>query len=170
MKCRRWRSRNGTMVRSHNRADRADWRQALARSRTGSPDWPSSAGSDAHTLRRVGPTWTEAPGRNREEFLASLKSGRGRPGGRDGERAAVSGDAYGVIRRYVASLVGFEPRDHGGWRRAACLAFALGVAALSVPAAGDCRGRQGCASRATSRRRPRDGRPSPVRFVDGRGR
>jgi len=81
------------------------------------------AGSDAHTLRRIGLTWTEAPGRNREEFLASLKNGRSRAGGRHGAATAVAGDTYGVIRRYVASLAGFGPRDHGRWHRAGCMAF-----------------------------------------------
>ena len=86
------------------------------------------AGSDAHTLRRVGLTWTSAPGRTREEFLASLKQGLGRPGGRHGTTAAVAGDVYGVIASYLGSLVGARPPDHRSWRRAGCLAFA--VAAL----------------------------------------
>ena len=83
------------------------------------------AGSDAHTLRRVGRTWTTAPGRTREEFLASVRSGQGLPGGSHGTTAAVAGDAYGVVLRYVASLVGFGPRDLGPAKRAACLAFAI---------------------------------------------
>ena len=36
-------------------------------------------GSDAHTLRRVGATWTEAPGSTREAFLESLREGRASP-------------------------------------------------------------------------------------------
>ena len=28
-----------------------------------------------------------------------------------------------MIRRYVASLAGFGPRDHGRWHRAGCMAF-----------------------------------------------
>ena len=39
---------------------------------------------------------------------------------------AVSGDAYGVIRGYIASLLGILPADHHGLRRAACLAFSIG--------------------------------------------
>jgi hypothetical protein len=31
-----------------------------------------------------------------------------------------------VIRGYAASLAGIEQPDHSGWRRAACLAFAVG--------------------------------------------
>src|SRR5216683_2988462 len=43
-----------------------------------------TAGSDAHTLRRVGTTWTTAPGRTRDEFLLSVREGLGRPGGLHG--------------------------------------------------------------------------------------
>jgi hypothetical protein len=81
-------------------------------------------GSDAHTLRRVGTTWTEAPGTTRAEFMESLTRGLGRPGGMHGGTAAVAGDAYGVVSRYVAALAGFGPQDVRSWRRAACLAFA----------------------------------------------
>jgi predicted metal-dependent phosphoesterase TrpH len=115
--------RNGTMVPPHNRLVEQighAWSRPARRA-----GLAAVAGSDAHTLRRVGTTWTEAPGRNREEFLYSVRSGLGRPGGRDGGARVVSGDAYGVIRGYIASLVGFEPRDHHGWRRTACLSFAL---------------------------------------------
>ena len=84
------------------------------------------AGSDAHTLRRVGRTWTDAPGRNREEFLESLKRGLGRPEGNHGGVTVISGDAYGVIGRYAASLAGWGPRDHRSWHRAACLAAVVG--------------------------------------------
>jgi predicted metal-dependent phosphoesterase TrpH len=115
--------RNGTMVPPHNRLAEqigARWPQ-----RDGGAGLAAVAGSDAHTLRRVGTTWTEAPGRTREEFMYSVRSGLGRPGGRDGGARVVGGDAYGVIRGYLASLVGLEPQDHSGWRRAGCLSFAV---------------------------------------------
>jgi hypothetical protein len=83
-----------------------------------------TAGSDAHTLRRVGLTWTEAPGATREDFLLSLRSGLGRPGGSHGTTGTIAGDAYGVIARYIASLAGIGPRDHEPWRRVCLLAFA----------------------------------------------
>jgi hypothetical protein len=88
-----------------------------------------AAGSDAHTLRRVGRTWTSAPGRTRDEFLSSLKQGLGRPGGMHGGPGAIAGDVYGVVASYVAALAGFGPQDIRGWRRAGCLAFA----AASLP-------------------------------------
>jgi predicted metal-dependent phosphoesterase TrpH len=120
-------ARNGTMLPAHNGLVE----QIAARWTTRQPSTRLGivAGSDAHTLRRVGLTWTEAPGRSREEFLFSLRQGLGRPGGRHGGAATVAGDAYGVIGAYVAALAGFGPWDHGSWRRAGCLAFA----AISLP-------------------------------------
>jgi len=109
-------ARNGTMVAGHNllierMVQASGGRVAMV------------AGSDAHTLRRVGRTWTMAPGRTRDGFLASLRAGLGRPGGDHGTTLTIAGDAYGVIGRYMASLVGFGPRDLGAAKRTACLAF-----------------------------------------------
>jgi predicted metal-dependent phosphoesterase TrpH len=113
-------ARNGAMLPAHNLLI-----EAIVAQRTAGNETTLSAlgGSDAHTLRRVGRTWTEAPGRNREEFLDSLKRGLGRPGGEHGTAATVAGDAYGVIRSYLGSLIGIGPRDHAGLHRAGCLAF-----------------------------------------------
>jgi predicted metal-dependent phosphoesterase TrpH len=122
--------RNGAMVPAHNRTTErlaAAWTPAH-----GGPRLAAVAGSDAHTLRRVGTTWTEAPGRDRDEFMSSVRSGLGRPGGRDGGALAVSGDAYGVISCYIAGLAGIARPDHSGWRRAACLGFAVGSLPFQV--------------------------------------
>jgi predicted metal-dependent phosphoesterase TrpH len=115
--------RNGTMVPKHNRLSE---QIAADASFGGGRRLAPVAGSDAHTLRRVGTTWTEAPGRTREEFLESVRRGLGTPGGRDGGALVVSADAYGVIRGYTFSLLGILPTDHQGLRRLGCLAFALG--------------------------------------------
>ncbi|HXI29878.1 MAG TPA: PHP domain-containing protein, partial [Vicinamibacterales bacterium] len=58
--------RNGTMAAAHNLM-----LEQIARRRDRSP-FAVTAGSDAHSLRRVGTTWIEAPGRTRDEFLDSL--------------------------------------------------------------------------------------------------
>ena len=109
-------TRNGAMLAAQNL-----FLERLAR------EWKRDAtpmagigGSDAHTLRRIGRTWTEAPGTTAAQFLASLSAGLGRPGGRHGGTAAVAGDTYGVIGRYMASIYGWGPRDHAGWHRAVC--------------------------------------------------
>ena len=63
-------------------------------------------------------------------FLTSLRERRSRPAGVHGGTASVAGDAYGVVARYCASLLGAGPRDHRALRRAGCLAFSL----VSLPA------------------------------------
>jgi predicted metal-dependent phosphoesterase TrpH len=119
--------RNGAMLPAHNLLIEhiaSRWTSGNGRSRLG-----MIGGSDAHTLRRIGTTWTEAPGRNREEFLENLKRGRSQAGGAHGGAATVAGDTYGVIGSFMRSLLGAGPRDHAGWHRTACLAFA----GLSLP-------------------------------------
>jgi len=120
--------RNGTMLASHNTLIERIARQAPA------PVSPTGrfaivAGSDAHTLRRVGTTWTEAPGRTRDEFIESLRQGNASAGGEHGTASIIARDAYGVIAAYVSALAGFGPRDLPAWRRAACLGFT----AVSLP-------------------------------------
>jgi predicted metal-dependent phosphoesterase TrpH len=111
--------RNGAMLQSHNELiERIVGEYASSRGSR----FAVVAGSDAHTLRRVGRTWTEAPGRDRAEFLESLWRGLGRPRGNHGGVTVIAGDVYGVIGRYAASLVGWGPRDHRGWHRGACVA------------------------------------------------
>ena len=117
--------RNGTMLQSHNvLAERLCHQR-----REAAIPLTCVAGSDAHTLRRIGWTWTAAPGTTAAELLASVAGGFGRPGGRHGGAGTVAGDTYGVIGRYAASVYGYGPRDHTGLRRAACAAFIAG----SVP-------------------------------------
>ncbi len=132
-------ARNGTMLREHNELvvrfarewgeDLGD--EAMARPRLGEGGRLALlGGSDAHTLRRVGCTWTEAPGETPGEFLHALRGGLATPGGTHGTAATVAGDAYGVVSRYAASLLGRGPRDHRGFERLACLLFV----AVSLPA------------------------------------
>lgn len=121
-------ARNGTMLPEHN-----ELVAHLGRGPTGSvAPTPLSllGGSDAHTLRRVGLTWTDAPGASVKEFLDNLAIGKGRPGGADGTTAEVAMDVYGVVFRFVLSLLGVGPRDHEGLARAARLAFVV----VSLPA------------------------------------
>lgn len=112
--------RNGAMVAAHN-----ELVERVAASATARP-LAITAGSDAHTLRRVGTTWTEAPGETPEAFLASLRAGAGRPGGSHGTALGVAFDAYCVIGRFMASLAGVGPQDHRPLHRAFCVAFSLG--------------------------------------------
>jgi len=121
-------ARNGAMLAGQNRLIERLARQMPAiASSTGR--FGVVGGSDAHTLRRVGTTWTSAPGRTPEEFLAAVRQGAARVGGAHGSASTISGDTYGVIAAYIAALAGFGPRDLTGWRRAACCGFA----AASLP-------------------------------------
>ena len=117
-------ARNGTMIAAHNEL------VEFIATRWGSGALSQVGGSDAHTLRRVGRTWTEAPGEDIAGFLTSLRARRSRAGGVHGGVGAVAGDAYGVVWRYCASLIGRGPCDLPAIRRAGCLAFSI----ASLPA------------------------------------
>jgi predicted metal-dependent phosphoesterase TrpH len=120
--------RNGAMILEHN-----ELIEQVASRWTGPSELAMVAGSDAHTLRRVARTWTEAPVDGASDvsgFLTSLRACRSRPAGVHGSTASVTGDTYGVVARYYACLLGAGPRDHRALRRTGCLAFSL--AALPV--------------------------------------
>ncbi len=85
------------------------------------------AGSDAHTLRWVGTTYTDAPGATRDEFLASVRAGLGTAGGEHGGLWRATSEIYGVIVRFWLSLAGLERQD---LRPAARLVSALCSLAL----------------------------------------
>lgn len=84
------------------------WRREMEDA-DGSPLWcgvGETGGSDAHTLSRVGRTWTECPGSDRASFLDNLAAGRSRAAGEDGRPWPLARDVYSVILSYYASLVG----------------------------------------------------------------
>jgi predicted metal-dependent phosphoesterase TrpH len=101
-------TRNGAMLPAHNALATA---LAAARGRV------AVGGSDAHTLRRVGTTWTAAPGRTRDEFLANVAAGRGRVGGVHGGTLPLAADIYGVIAQYWLGLAGLRRHELGIGRR-----------------------------------------------------
>jgi predicted metal-dependent phosphoesterase TrpH len=63
----------------------------------------SLGGSDAHTVASVGSAWTEVPGaRNRDEFLAGLRCGRGRVLGKAGTYVKMTCDVFRVAAAVIA--------------------------------------------------------------------
>ena len=114
--------RNGAMLRSHN-----ECAQALADEarRRGATPFGVTGGSDAHTLSSVAKTYTEAEGRTPEEFLANVRAGRARVGGRHGSTLRLANEIYGVLLRYWASLVGVGRQELSWRRRAVGIAFSL---------------------------------------------
>jgi len=91
------------------------------------------AGSDSHTLRRVGKTSTASHARSKEEFLDDLRAGRTVPAGRHGGHGAIAGDAYGVALRYLGNLAWDRLGDfrRGERIRSAALVTALAPLALA---------------------------------------
>jgi predicted metal-dependent phosphoesterase TrpH len=75
------------------------------------------AGSDAHTHRGIGRTWTEVPGAaTREEFLQGLWEGRARVGGRMGNFFTMGSDVFrfaGCFYVEQARRIATQPLD---WR------------------------------------------------------
>ncbi|HET9360904.1 MAG TPA: PHP domain-containing protein [Vicinamibacterales bacterium] len=100
-------TRNGAMLPAHN-----DFVDELASSLRGAGMSPVGiGGSDAHVLRYVGRTYTEAPGANREEFLANLVEGRTEVGGDHGGRGRLLYEIYGSIANHWGGLLGFKRHE-----------------------------------------------------------
>lgn len=95
-------------------------------------------GSDAHTRRGIGRTWTEVPGATtREEFLAGLCAGRARVGGRQGSYFTMAADmlwfAAGFYHERFRNLV----RQPFRWQaHAFVFGGVLGLPLLALPLAG----------------------------------
>jgi predicted metal-dependent phosphoesterase TrpH len=109
-------TRNGAMLPAHN---------ALAAAMARARGKVVVGGSDAHTLRRVGTTWTAAPGATRDEFLANVAAGRGRVGGVHGGTFQLAADIYGVIAQYWLSLIGLRRHEISVPRRLLGAGFSL---------------------------------------------
>ena len=90
-------------------------------------------GSDAHTLRRVGTTWTEAECSSRDEFVDAIRSGRTAAGGRVRGASDIVLDLGALTYSHYASLPErFRRRERGLLRAAA----AVPLQALGAPLVG----------------------------------
>ena len=96
------------------------------------------AGSDSHTGRGIGLTWTEVPGaRSREEFLSGLRSGRAVPGGRHGGRATMMSDFMRFAGNFWFEAIGNTVSKPGHWRGyAQTFGGVLGLPVVPVVIAG----------------------------------
>ena len=61
-------------------------------------------GSDSHTLRRLGRTYTACPAAHREEFLEAIRSGRSQVLGAHSDHLSLAADIYGVVLRYYPAV------------------------------------------------------------------
>jgi predicted metal-dependent phosphoesterase TrpH len=71
-------------------------------------------GSDAHTLLRLASSYTLAPGRDKKEFLESIRQGKTSIRGKDGYFFHVFYDAMGVYLNYFGD-VAFRNEVHRAW-------------------------------------------------------
>ena len=84
-------------------------------------------GSDAHTLRRVGTTWTEAAARSREEFLEAIRRGETEAGGRIRNRPDIVKDITELTLSHYAAVREGLRGGGGRWAKAPMLQAAAGV-------------------------------------------
>lgn len=95
-------------------------------------------GSDAHTGRGIGLTWTEVPGaRTREEFLAGLWRGRAVVGGRQGSYFTMASDMLRFAGGFYAERFGNLARRPLDWTTYAFVfGGVLGLPLVALPLAG----------------------------------
>jgi len=75
-----------------------------------------TAGSDAHSLIRIGSAWTEAPGSTPDAFFASLREGKGNIHGNIGRFTGVFQDAMSVYLGYFRDIT-VRNEVHTHWSR-----------------------------------------------------
>lgn len=74
-------------------------------------------GSDSHTGRGIGLTWTEVPGaRTREEFMLGLRAGRGIAGGSHGGALTMMSDMWRFAGNFMTEAVTTAARQPRDWR------------------------------------------------------
>jgi predicted metal-dependent phosphoesterase TrpH len=85
------------------------------------------AGSDAHTLLRLGSCYTVCEGHNRGDFLASLRAGRVEISGHGGKFTHIFNDAMGVYLAYFRDIA-LRNEVHREWSAAKKVRNGLGWA------------------------------------------
>lgn len=94
-------TRNGAMQREHNNIVV----KLLASSNGSGKQFSTVGGSDSHTLRRIGTTYTASQARTRGEFLEDIRQGRSVVCGRHADHRAIAADIYGVVLRYYPNVL-----------------------------------------------------------------
>ena len=92
--------RNGTQERSHNTLIG----NLVERLRERGRRVGVIGGSDSHTLRRLGRTYTVCPATHREEFLEAIRWGRSQVLGAHSNHLSLAADIYGVVLRYYPAV------------------------------------------------------------------
>lgn len=120
---------NGSRLRSQNRTAAA-LAEATGKRLVG--------GSDAHTGRGIGHTWTVVDGAtSKEEFMDGLRAGRARAEGREGSYFTMASDMMRFAGRFYQERTVDIFRDPLNWRRHAfVIGGAIGLPLLLLPLAG----------------------------------
>jgi len=96
--------RNGALQREHNTFIVELLERFRRHGRTPGP-LGLTGGSDAHTLRRIGRTYTASYASNREGFLEDIRSGRTQVFGPHSNHLSLAADIYGVVLRYYPTVL-----------------------------------------------------------------
>ncbi len=116
--------RNGSQQREHNTFIVELLERAREVARASGP-LGKVAGSDAHTLRRIGRTYTASPARNREEFLEDIRAGRTQVFGAHSNHVSLAADIYGVVLRYYPTVLAVRNGEFPPFLRAKNLLLSL---------------------------------------------
>jgi len=74
-------------------------------------------GSDSHTGRGIGLTWTEVPGATtREEFMTGLRAGRGIAGGAHGGTRTMMSDMWRFTGNFLSESAAAMAKSPADWR------------------------------------------------------
>ncbi len=84
-------------------------------------------GSDSHTLRRIGRTYTASPATNKQEFLADIRAGRSFVMGRHCNQLQLAGDIYGVVLGYYPYILQWRSGNFSLAARIKNIALSLGL-------------------------------------------
>jgi len=115
--------RNGTLQLEHNALIVA----SLERFRNRARPLGFVAGSDSHTLRRIGSVYTASPASNREQFLEDVRQGRTLSFGPHSNHLSLAADIYGVVLRYYPTVLSVRNGEFHPLIR--LRSFFLGIAA-----------------------------------------
>jgi predicted metal-dependent phosphoesterase TrpH len=121
-------ARNGTLQRQHNALIAA----LLGRFRSLGRAVSVVAGSDAHTLRRIGRSYTASHARSREEFLEDIRAGRSEVFGPDPNHLTLAADIYGVVLRYYPTVLSIGNGEFSPAGRASKFFLSLAAAPFLV--------------------------------------
>jgi predicted metal-dependent phosphoesterase TrpH len=121
-------ARNGTLQRQHNALIAA----LLGRFRSSGCRVSVVAGSDAHTLRRIGRSYTASHAQNREEFLEDIRAGRTEVFGPDPNHLTLAADIYGVVLRYYPTVLSIHNGEFSPVSRVSKFFLSLAAAPFLV--------------------------------------